>query len=140
MANDQEKIAKLLRALAECVEKSSSDYLEALVSGRARLIIAEEGSKSVSAAESKRSRPTHSDDDLKILSERLFSLMSREEGAELLDAAHLTRHNLEALARSIDLPVRKEDNIERLRDRIIAATIGARLNSQAIRGPTKPTE
>jgi len=51
-----------------------------------------------------------------------------------LEAAQLTRRNLEALARSFEVPVRKEDNLERLRDRIIDATIGARLNSQAIRG------
>jgi hypothetical protein len=47
----------------------------------------------------------------------------------------LTKTELEQIARRLSLPILKQDKAERLRDKILEATIGSRLNSQAIRGP-----
>jgi len=52
--------------------------------------------------------------------------------AVLLELAPL-RAELKALATDMDLPVPKSDTVGRLRDRIVEATIGFRLRSQAIR-------
>jgi len=58
----------------------------------------------------------------------------KPEDQKLLDDLNLTRTEFEYLARSMDLPVSKQDNADRLREKIIGASIGSRLISHAIRG------
>jgi predicted house-cleaning noncanonical NTP pyrophosphatase (MazG superfamily) len=128
----KEKITKLLHRLAEMVEHSSMEELEALLEGRASLVVStrrvERGD-----GEPKKRRP-RSGKDLAKLGVQIRQLESRDAGSNLLLRAHLTKKELEELARLMDLPVLREDDSERLRQKIVEASIGARLNSQAIRG------
>jgi hypothetical protein len=128
----KETIAKLLHRLAQMVEHSSMEELEALLEGRASLVVStrrvERGD-----GELKKRRP-RSGKDLAKLGVQIRQLESRDAGLNLLLRAHLTKKELEELARLMDLPVLREDDSERLRQKIVEASIGARLNSQAIRG------
>ncbi|WP_394648770.1 hypothetical protein [uncultured Sphingomonas sp.] len=63
----------------------------------------------------------------------LATASSREEGLKRLRNEGLTRRELENLARKFDVPVRKDQKINDLEELIINVTIGARLNSEAIR-------
>lgn len=137
---DQRKIlAAFLRSLAEAIENGSASDLEALLEGQMGLTISGEAFKSsrhprvrVFASSRKDTEPDRR--KLSDLMDQLRRLESRDEGLDLLRTAQLAKRELEQLARLMDLPVSRDDDAERIRQRIIAASIGARLNSRAIRG------
>jgi hypothetical protein len=130
-------VAKLLRIVAEVVERNSPADLEDVIGGRASLVI----SKAPEAAArqgtrlrdvEKRRQPDRR--DLAPIIAQLRELGSREAGFTLLTTLQLSKRELEAMARLMDLPVVREDDLEQLRRKIVEESIGARLNSQAIRG------
>lgn len=61
-------------------------------------------------------------------------LATRQEAQALLDEKYLSRKALEPIARKLDIPIMRQDKVEVLRDKIIEATVGARIRSQAIQG------
>lgn len=130
---DQRDIAKVLHELAQTLERSSTADLGALLAGRAALVISSQSAAARRGAAPKKRRQ-RSVKDLAGLGAQLRQLESREDGSRLLIRAQLTKDELEELARLMDLPVYREDDSQRLRDKIVEASIGARLNSQAIRG------
>ena len=69
----------------------------------------------------------------KIVAE-LTNLPSRSDAQRYLDAGFGTRKSLEKIARIIDVPIIRQDRVETLRDKIVEATVGARIRSQAIQG------
>jgi len=126
-------VARLLRALASLVESSSPDEVATFLEGQASL----SRGKRRHASEDDRlpldvTPPVPA--DLPKLAENLHSLSSRDEGLSLLSSASLTRRELEALGRLLGTPILKTDNMERLTEKIIEASIGSRLTSEAIRG------
>ncbi len=70
----------------------------------------------------------------KTIIKRLSELQSREEGETLLIYSVPRREELEALARTLQLPVQRDDTVERLRAKIVENVIGSRLRSRAIQG------
>lgn len=64
----------------------------------------------------------------------ITALGSRQDAQALLDSRYSTRKALEPIARKLDIPIVKSDKVEVLRDKIIEATVGARIRSQAIQG------
>lgn len=119
--------ARLLRAVAALVEKSSADEISALLRGKASL--------SIAVKESVASRAKiMSDSEIEVLVKRLEGLESREAGEALLMSASLPRRELERIGRILGIPILKTDNMERLTEKIIESSIGSRLNSVAIRG------
>lgn len=64
----------------------------------------------------------------------ITALGSRQDAQALLDSRYSTRKSLEPIARRLDIPIAKQDKVEVLRDKIIEATVGARIRSQAIQG------
>lgn len=66
----------------------------------------------------------------------LESMASNEEGTSYLERMDLRRAQLERILKKLDSPYDKKDNIARLISKIIEATIGFRLRSQAIQGAT----
>ena len=66
--------------------------------------------------------------------EKLYSFNSRAEGETNLNSTCNNRNAFEKVARKLDLPFQKKDNIEKLTSKIIERTIGFRLRSQAIQG------
>jgi hypothetical protein len=65
---------------------------------------------------------------------RLQTAPDRETGAMLLRELSLSRRHLLELARSRSVHITKEDSLRRIEEKLIEAIIGAKLNSQAIRG------
>lgn len=135
--DDRAKWATLLRRLADCIESARPAELEELLSGNARLQIRSD----------KRQEPLFSpppDDPPSVewssIANQLRSLRSREEGEKLLSEVTSSKAHLERLARAMDLPVAKYENIEQLREKIIEASIGAKLVSRAIRGDVDSVE
>ena len=129
------QVARLLRALAALVEKSDPDEVAAFL--RSRVTALSSGAeRHVQKGTSARATALP---DLPKLAQQLRALNSRDEGHALLSSASLTRRELEKLGRLIETPILKTDNMERLTERIIEASIGSRLSSAAIRGNhTKP--
>lgn len=129
----RESLPRLLRQMASTLERASPADVDALLHGRAELAISSRENRrpvKSESAEDRRASSARLDD----LASQLKMLTSRDEGRNLLDRAKLTKKELERLARLMDLPVLREDDAEKLRQRILEHSIGARLNSQAIRG------
>ena len=131
-------IAKLFHRFAETLERSSATDLEALIAGHADLVISSSPSTATrpyGKLHNRLKRPSQqSTKDLVGLVEELRQLESRADGVNLLKKVQLSKKELEELARLMDLPVLREDDAERLRQKVVEESIGSRLNSQAIRG------
>ena len=65
---------------------------------------------------------------------RLNSCISREEGHLLISEALKNKKELEQFARHLDVLILKQDKVDQIRDKIIEATVGAILRSNAIQG------
>jgi hypothetical protein len=131
--NTPKHVARLLRALASLVESSGPDEVAAFLEGQATL---PRGKRRYSSEDDPLPLDVTSPvpHDLPKLAETLHSLNSRGEGLSLLSSASLTRRELEGLGRILGTPILKTDNMERLTEKIIEASIGSRLSSEAIRG------
>ena len=125
------ELAKLLHGLANVLESASEGELDELLSGRGSLRrltsrLSQQNRRSSGSANTKR--------DWIQIAEELTNLPSREDGHRLLNSLNLSRSELEKLARAMGFPVSKQDNTDRLREKIVEFGIGARLGSRAIRG------
>jgi hypothetical protein len=67
---------------------------------------------------------------------QITSLPSRQEAQALLDSRFPSKKALEIIARKLDIPIIRQDKVEDLRDKIVEATVGAKIRSQAIQGTT----
>ena len=65
---------------------------------------------------------------------QITALPSRQEAQALLDTKFPSKKALEMIARKLDIPIIRQDKVEDLRDKIVEATVGARIRSQAIQG------
>lgn len=78
--------------------------------------------------------------DTKALSTEIIDVMerfqSREEAMVYLSENIGTRKEIEVVARKLDIPVSQQDKAETLKEKIVEATVGARLRSLAIKGDT----
>ncbi len=72
--------------------------------------------------------------DMSLVVDKLASFASREDAATFLDSNFSTKKPLEQIARVLDIAVSKKDRVDSLRDKIIEATTGARIRSEAIKG------
>ncbi len=131
--DQKQSLQKLLRQMASTLERASSGDVEALLSGQAEFVIS---GRDIRHSEKKDVGQNHRilSSKLEGLVSQLKTLDSRDGGLSLLVKADLTKKELEKLARLMDLPVLREDDSEKLRLKIVEQSIGARLNSLAIRG------
>ena len=65
---------------------------------------------------------------------KLTAFPSRADASQFMEANFETRKTLDQIARHLDVPVLKQDKLEVLREKVIEATVGARLRSEAIKG------
>ncbi|WP_162602813.1 hypothetical protein [Streptomyces sp. CS090A] len=117
-----EKVGVFLRSL-------SPGQVDDLLAGRCRIALV----KRQEPRDSK-SSTSISSADLDRLREDLINASSREVGEDYIENQKLSRADLQALARALDIPVRKGDNMNAIKEGIVEATIGYRLRSGAIRG------
>lgn len=130
-------LARLLRSLAKAIEASSESDLAALLDGNASLVLVQDRvSRQVEAEEGEVNAGSKAKSALNVEEtvESLIAAKSRDEAEHRLDEGELRRADLEAILRHLDLPVRKTDKVERIKEMIVNATVGARLDSHAIRG------
>lgn len=123
-----EKTTEVLRRVSNFLRTLTDDQVDDLITGKVRLTLT--GNPASKAHDSKRSRVKP---DVARIRQELMSMQTREEGTAFLDSLALTRYSLQEIAVAMDLPVPRTDTVERLKDRIVEATIGYRLRSNAIR-------
>lgn len=68
--------------------------------------------------------------------EALAGFSSRDEASLYLESTLPSKNDLEFIARELDIAVLKSDKVESLKDKIVQATVGARIRSNAIQGKT----
>lgn len=65
---------------------------------------------------------------------KITAFSNRRDAQDFLDFHCPSKKSLEVVARALDIPIIRQDKIEDLRDKIVEATVGARIRSQAIQG------
>jgi hypothetical protein len=123
---DESAGRSLARALAALLRQLTDDDIMALASGKAKLSVVHTETREQVAGQN----VTKNLDDV---TRRLSQASTRAEALSLLDELLPRREQLRQLARQLDLPLPKSDNMERLKDRIVEGTVGYRLRSDAIR-------
>jgi len=121
------KLAQLLRALANSIEKLDEAQLNEFIADMRR-------PRSPSAGIARKKHSKVDPIELEKVLAKLNDLTTREEGTKLLDGLDLNRKELERLARLRDIHVSKDDNVSRIKEKVVEVVIGSRLNSRAIRG------
>ncbi len=116
------RIAEALNALSEDELKRLSEPLYTIEVKAVRRRIREEPSQLL---------PGSSAEDA---ISQISALSSRQEAQALLDSKFSSKKVLELIARKLDIPINRQDKVEDLRDKIVEATVGARIRSQAIQG------
>jgi hypothetical protein len=124
------ELSNLLRRLADYVDHRSDAELLPLIQQAASLKPERTNRKKYQSSP-KTSKETGY---FSQIGSQLQELESREAGEALLLEKDLKRDDLETLARILQLPVQRDDSMERLRAKIVENVIGSRLRSDAIQG------
>ncbi len=128
--SDKDVFVAILRDIARQINAfDESDFAE-VIAGNAKLQLSIQDSRRTS--QSKREKLT--EEESQEVVEALKKLSSREEGLELLGEHAGSKEELNKIARVLDIPIKKGEQVDLLRSRIIESTIGYRLNSAAIKG------
>lgn len=72
--------------------------------------------------------------DLEKVLDELSLLATRDEAQTYLNVRYPSKKVMELIARKLDIPIVKKDKVDELRDKIVEATVGSRIRSQAIQG------
>lgn len=131
-----EAIAKVLSTVANAIESLDEADLESLLSGDLRFEIVAVTSKQ-RHGESDSAYSSIDSAALDKLARLLQDADDRSRGWEILEEHTSNKDSLIQLARHLDLPCQKKESVDRLKEKIIEATIGFRLRSAAIRGGEK---
>lgn len=122
-------VERLLKEIAEQVASWPNENFRGIETGTHKVVIKLQKKKS-----SAKKATNLSDNLLDDLAKRLQTCQSREEGLSLLARSLRTKKELELFARHLDVLILKKDKISQIRDKIIEATVGAILRSDAIQG------
>ncbi len=126
MSTERDIIVKILRNFASKINNAPDEKIIDLMSNDFEIVFTKNNSK-------RNKKSTQNIDlDTSNIEQTLISFDSREEGMEYLAEKCQRKDELELLVRHLDLPVSKKDSIEKLREKVIEATIGYRLRSKAI--------
>ena len=128
MSNSAFLAASALRRLAAAVERMSDDELGKLNDPGFEIEI-----RAVRRRPKDESAPEARLDMADIVA-KLTASPSRADASKFLENGFETKKILQQIARHLDVAVLKQDKVETLRDKIIEATVGARLRSDAIKG------
>ena len=128
--NKRSELAKILRRLADFVDGRSDEELAPLFQQAASLM---QGA-TIRRKQQNSSKGQKAHESLSEIAAQLRGLHSREDGDALLRKLITNRSALESLARLMQLPVQRDDTVERLREKIVENAIGSRLRSDAIQG------
>jgi hypothetical protein len=130
MTNKRSELANILRRLADYIDRHPDENLAPIFEQAAKLMPTAGSRKRNDARSHGKISPTEAEQ----ISTELRALPAREIGDAFLQRELPNRRALETLARFLQLPVQRDDTVERLRAKIIENTIGSRLRSDAIQG------
>ena len=121
-----EKTAQILLRVSNFLRSLTEEQIDDLITGQVSLTLTSQPAK-------RRQRKRLDAAEIERIRTELQAKSSREAGMEYLESLSLTREALREIAGALDLPMPRDDTIARLKDRVIEATIGYRLRSDAIR-------
>lgn len=127
MPTKRSDLANILRRLADYIDNHPDEDLAPIFKQAATLVRSPAGRK-------KPQHPKEGRPDVRAIAAQLQTLQSRDAGNGLLGEKAPNRNELEAIARFLQLPVQRDDTVDRLRAKIVENTIGSRLRSDAIQG------
>ncbi len=130
--NNKKAISNLLLSVNKLVNKLTNEELEILESGKFELSLSV--TKGKTSKSDKQAITALDESSLNSISEKLDSAKSREEGLLIIESSLKNKNELEIFAKHIDVAVMKSDRVDKIRDNIVDATVGARLRSSAIQG------
>lgn len=134
MENEALKVARnLTNQVFGFIKSCSDEELRALESGQAFLRLEYTTTSRDGASKKGKITPLIGAGFSEIIS-ALGRAETIEEGHSVLDGLDMTRREIEALAREMDVPSRKGESADKIKSRIVEFAVGARLNSKAIRG------
>jgi hypothetical protein len=123
-------LANILRTIADAIEKSGIDEFEdfdvEIKPKKMRSGLPDEHRATKKASMTSTEVENYLD--------QLTMAQTREAASEIIDKLNFTRKELEALARTRSVHVTKDDNVQRIKEKLVEAIVGSRLNSLAIRG------
>lgn len=122
---NQDIFTYLLNQFTKFISNLSEEDITDLTSGKKRLCI--ELMEKKQSSNSKKSST-----DLKDTEDKLVKTDSRDKAEELLK--NFKKADLQRIAKDLDIPIQKNEDISRLREKIIESTVGFKLRSQAIQG------
>lgn len=133
MSVDKAALNNLLVELARALGQMPADQIEKVANGEFRVEIrcVEPSDKT---AINKILLRRVSEEELSDVKEKLAAARSRDEGYKIVEEALPEKERLFAFAKSLDLPVQRRDNTNKMRDKIVTCTVGRRLGGEAIRG------
>ena len=130
MTNKRSELATILRRLADYIDNHPDATLAPIFEQAAALMRTPGGRQKRQGGPS----AIFGAQDAEHIVDTLQTLRSREAGESLLQNGAPNRQALEMIARSLRLPVQRDDTVDRLRAKIVENTIGSRLRSEAIQG------
>ena len=129
MSQSEINILTVFRRLSNALDSLSADELNRLSDPQYSVEI-----RAIRRRSKEETNSISSDTNVEDVIKEITALGSRQDAQALLDSRYSTRKSLEPIARRLDIPIAKQDKVEVLRDKIIEATVGARIRSQAIQG------
>lgn len=121
----------LLRLVAKELQALTPDQRQQLSAGTAKLKLLFE------ASNTKKEVATSTSVNANELRAQLEECKSRDDARGVLGNLKLSKKELQRISRELDLPVPRDDDAERLVDRIVESIVGFRLRSMAIQGKTE---
>ncbi|WP_165676760.1 hypothetical protein [Metapseudomonas otitidis] len=128
MTNDTRTIGSALRRLSSALLRLSEQDLIKISDASYEIEI------KFSKKKNKESLHNDPETDLDDIIRGLTNSSSREVALDFLNQKYKSKRPLELIARKLDLPILKQDKADDLRGKIVEATTGARLRSEAIKG------
>ena len=125
-------VSNLLVSLNKLVNSLSKEDVELIEAGNFTLSINKQKMGSDKAI--KHTAVVLEKSKIEFVSQQLSDSKSREEGLRVLESCLKNKSELEVFAKHIDVVVMKNDRIDKIRDNIVDATVGAKLRSSAIQG------
>lgn len=124
------EIAKLLRAIADVIEKDSPSEISAITLALKKSALGARGEKKKSASKGENKKEC----DLDAVATRIIASADRISAMSVLKDVQLSRRELRLLGNKHNVHIVKEDTIENIETKIVEALVGSRLSSKAIRG------
>jgi hypothetical protein len=133
MSTPRDDVSFLLDSVASFMRHVGPDDLARLRDGSAKIaIVGKDDEKELSGEKKPRPAPFDASEVLRYLDQS----SSREDGVRFLQERKLTVSNLKDIASALQIRTQKGDTAEKLMDKIVESTVGARLRGAAIRGDT----